>query len=79
MAPCYFFLFPELKKMMAGIAYDDEEDLFSAVQGCLKQLSRMASTTPLKTGFRDVINALLKREDIWKKIPKPCLSMLLYI
>ena len=40
MAPCDFFLFPELKKMLAGIAYDDEEDLFSTVQGCLKQLSK---------------------------------------
>ncbi len=27
MASCDFFLFPELKKMLAGNAYDDEEDL----------------------------------------------------
>ena len=26
--------------MLAGNAYDDKEDLFSAVQGCLKQLSK---------------------------------------
>ncbi len=38
MASCDFFL--ELKKMLAGIAYDDEEDLFSAGQGYLKQLSK---------------------------------------
>ena len=74
MASCDFFLFPELKKMLAAIVYNDEEDLFSASSSC----QRMAFTTPLKTGSRGVMNALFNREDMWKKITKPCLSRLMY-
>ncbi len=47
-------------------------------RGASNSCQRMATTTPLKTGFRGVINALFKKEDMWKKVTKPCLSRLMY-
>ncbi len=47
-------------------------------RGVSNSCQRMASTTPLKTGFIRVINALFERENMWKKVTKPCLSRLMY-
>ncbi len=79
MAPCGFFLFPEFKKMLAGIGYDDEEDIFSVLQGCLKQLSKDGLYHPSEDWVQRCYKCIVQKGGyVKKKITKPCLSRLMY-
>lgn len=40
LAPCDFFLFPELKKHLRGVRYQSDEEVNSAVSGALKVISK---------------------------------------
>ncbi len=66
-ASCDFFLFPELWKMLTGVAYDDEEDLFSEVQGCLKQLSKDGLYHPFKDWFHRCYKYIVQEEGYVEK------------
>ena len=53
LAPCDFYLFPELKKCLAGHRYESDQSLITAVQGFLKDMS--------KEGFLFVMEQWQKR------------------
>ena len=55
LATCDFFLFPRLKKHLAGRKYQTRKNLGSAIFQCLNSIPRKDIKTHLKIGLKDWI------------------------
>ena len=53
LAPCDFFLFPRLKKHLAGRKYQTRKNLGSAIFQCLNSIPRKDYENALKIGLKD--------------------------
>ena len=56
LSPCYFFLFPRLKKMLSGNKYTSRRSLGSAIYQCLQQIPK----EDYLSAFRDWVKKLQK-------------------
>ena len=68
LAPCYFFLFPTLKKIVRGRQFDDVADLQRAVQSAIASLDHPHTRTVFIHELKGVESAFHSKGSTLKRM-----------